>query len=182
MNTTADELTKTADGLFKARSTPLEKLNNAIMAGFLNHYEDSDVKRTHLFGGRYENIYLNENHIPELKILGQEACRFANDILGSTDINAGYWFNYMPPGATTTAHSHDDYDELLSAVYYVVVPENSGDLIIHNKNEIVRIRPEKGVFVFFKPDVVHEVTENLSQQSRLSIGINFGIKKDMESI
>ena len=83
----------------------------------------------------------------------------------------------MPPGAITTKHSHDDDDELLSCVYYVAVPDNSGDLIIHTDNENLRINPEEGMFVFFKPDVMHEVTENLSSESRLSIAINFGKKR-----
>lgn len=151
------------------------------MAGFLSHHEDSDVKRTHLFNGRYENIYLKENHVPELKMVMEEACRHAKSLLGTAEVKTGYWFNRMPPGAITTVHSHDDDDELLSGVYYVAVPENSGDLIIHKDDEDVRIQPEEGMFVFFKPNVVHEVTENLSQYERLSIGINFGEKRPDDS-
>jgi hypothetical protein len=33
-----------------------------------------------------------------------------------------------------------------------------------------------GQFVFFAPDVLHEVTENRSTRPRLSIGMNFGIR------
>lgn len=150
------------------------------MLGFLSHRDNNDVKRTHLFNGRYENIYLNETHIPELTTVLKEARRCANDILGTSNVNAGYWFNYMPTGSTTLPHSHDDDDELLSAVYYVTVPENSGHLIIHTDNEVVKIKPKEGMFVFFKPDVMHEVTENLSQHERLSIGINFGIRTSVE--
>ena len=85
----------------------------------------------------------------------------------------------MPPGSTTTLHTHDDADELMSAVYYVNVPENSGRLVIHEKKDGVgsrkiEITPEAGDFIFFKPDVAHEVTRNNSAQSRLSIAFNFG--------
>lgn len=156
-------------------------LNETITAGFLKHHQGEDVKRTHLFNGRYENIYMNETHIPELNHLRKEACHLANNILGTDSLSAGYWFNYMPAGSITLPHRHDDDDELLSAVYYVKAPEQSGDLIIHTEKEAVRINPEEGMFVFFRPDVVHEVTENLSQQARLSIGINFGIKVPDES-
>jgi hypothetical protein len=31
--------------------------------------------------------------------------------------------------------------------------------------------------VFFPPDVIHEVTENRSLETRLSVGMNFGIRK-----
>jgi ectoine hydroxylase-related dioxygenase (phytanoyl-CoA dioxygenase family) len=70
-------------------------------------------------------------------------------------------------------------DELLSAVYYVEVPEDSGNLVIYEKipgedPRKIEIAPAAGEFVFFKPDVAHEVTRNNSSQSRLSIGLNFG--------
>jgi hypothetical protein len=162
--------------IFRVHSATLSELNTAIKSGFLNHQQDADVKRTHLFNGRYENIYLTSEHVPELTLLLDEACAFASKILNTDKLQAGCWFNSMPPGSITTAHSHDDYDELLSAAYYVTVPRNSGNLVIHEGSKKIEIEPEEGMFVFFKPDVVHEVTENLSQEDRLSIGINFGKK------
>ena len=149
-------------------------LNQQLLAGFLQHQQDADIKRSHLFNGRYENIYLKSAHIPQLQKLLDEACKHASRILGIDDLQAGCWFNYMPPGAVTTVHSHDDDDELLSAAYYVSVPENSGNLIIHTGNKQQVITPQEGMFVFFMPDVVHEVSENMSTHDRLSIGINFG--------
>jgi hypothetical protein len=174
MNASIEQIKNSKYGTFKVRSALLKNLNEILLSGFLNHHEDSDVKRTHLFNGRYENIYITGKQIPELDTLLNEACTYAGKILDMNDLQAGCWFNNMPPGAITTAHSHDDYDELLSAVYYVAVPEQSGDLLIHEENETIRIQPEEGMFVFFKPNVVHEVTENLSPNNRLSIGINFG--------
>ena len=108
--------------------------NAEIKKGFLNQQNKDDVRKTHLFEDRYENIYLNEQHIPELKFIIDEAIEQAENILDRKNIRAGYWFNYMPPGATTTLHTHDDDDELLSAVYYVYVPENSGNLIIYENS------------------------------------------------
>jgi len=177
LNNHPEQIKNCEADIFKVYSTAPNTLNTALETGFLNHFEDARVKRTHLFNGRYENIYITNKHIPELDTLLQEACVYASKLLNIDGLQAGCWFNNMPPGAITTAHSHDDDDELLSAVYYVVVPENSGDLIIHTGDENLRINPEVGMFVFFKPDVVHEVTENLSSESRLSIGINFGLKQ-----
>ena len=151
-----------------------EMLNPALLRGFLDYWQDGDIKRTHLFNGRYENIYLTARQIPLLRDLLDEACRLASRILGIDDLQAGCWFNYMPPGAVTTRHSHDDDDELLSAVYYVSVPANSGDLIIHDKHRQHRISPQPGMFVFFAPDVAHEVSKNMSTADRLSIALNFG--------
>jgi hypothetical protein len=158
----------------KYRLDNAEKINQEILTRFLSHYQDSEVKRTHLFNNRYENIYLTEKQVPQLTAILEQARQHAAAISGHGSLRAGGWFNYMPPGAVTTAHSHDDDDEILSGVYYVSVPENSGNLVLHQKNEHVIITPEAGMFVFFSPDAVHEVSENLSTEARLSIGINFG--------
>ena len=157
-----------------AYSGNADALNKALLDGFLRHQHDEDIQRTHLFNGRYENIYLTSDQIPQIRELLDEACDHARQILDVEDLQAGCWFNYMPPGAVTTVHSHDDDDELLSAAYYVSVPENSGRLIIHDGDARHAITPREGMYVFFAPDVVHEVSENLSTHDRLSIGINFG--------
>ena len=155
------------------------RLNETIMEAFLNNYQRDDIRKTHLFGGRYENIYLDEQHIPAMGPLIAEATHHAEEILQLKNLSAGFWFNFMPPGSMTTLHTHDDDDELLSAVYYVAVTENSGNLIIYEKSNTpaprkIEITPVAGEFIFFKPDVAHEVSRNNSPQSRLSIGFNFG--------
>jgi hypothetical protein len=165
------------DNVHSVFSGQANALNPALLQGFSDHQQDADVRRSHLFNGRYENIYLTAEHIPQIKDLLDEACEHASRILGINDLQAGCWFNYMPPGAVTTVHSHDDDDELLSAVYYVSVADNSGKLIIHTDGNRHCITPREGMFVFFMPDVVHEVSENMSAQDRLSIGINFGKRK-----
>ena len=158
------------------------EINNRIRQEFLMRSKEKNIKRTHYFNGRYENIYLNEQHIPQLKSLMQQANKFASAILdidNTNKIKQGYWFNAMPPESTTTLHTHDDDDELLSCVYYVHVPKNSGDLIIHPDHNMqrktkIKLQPQAGEFIFFKPDIPHEVSKNISTEHRLSIGINFG--------
>lgn len=165
--------------VYKNRLTSSLALNKALLAAFLKRQDDPDIRKTHLFEGRYENIYLNEAHIPELSAVIETAVQSADIILHTQNLRAGYWFNYMPPGSTTTLHTHDDDDELLSAVYYVHVPKNSGNLVIYDEadnalQKKIEITPKAGEFIFFKPDVRHEVTRNNSNEQRLSIGINFG--------
>ena len=162
----------------KITSKTSSHTNAEILKEFLVQQNKNDVRKTHLFEGRYENIYLNEQHIPALKFIINEAIDLAEIILHKKNIRAGYWFNYMPPGATTTLHTHDDDDELLSAVYYVYVPENSGNLILYDDlksghGEKIEIPSRTGDFIFFKPDIRHEVSKNNSTEHRLSIGINF---------
>ncbi|MBE9568195.1 MAG: 2OG-Fe(II) oxygenase [Proteobacteria bacterium] len=172
-----------ADKIWRARaSEAVIQSNPVITQAFLECQRSPDVRKTHLFEGRYENIYLNEQHIPQLTTLMKEAVAQAEDILSSKNLNTGnlsvgYWFNYMPPGSTTTSHTHDDDDELLSGVYYLYVPEDSGNLIINLKDEDIEITPQAGDFIFFDADARHEVSRNNSELHRLSIGMNFGIRR-----
>ena len=151
-------------------------VNNKILENF-EALSDNDFKeKTHLFNGRYENIYLDVNKIPELNVIVNAAKNHAANILKieKEELALGFWLNSMHSGDVTTAHTHDDDDELLSCVYYIRVPENSGDLIITENNKKTVIKAEEGVFVFFSPSTLHEVSENKSTQARLSIAFNFG--------
>ena len=107
-----------------------------------------------------------------LNVLKQQA----GQLLGISEdkLKAGFWFNAMDAGHRTTLHHHDENDELLSAVYYIRVPENSGDLILHEGDEQVSIQPQEGKLVMFAPDLLHEVTAHLGSGLRLSVAMNVG--------
>ena len=94
--------------------------------------------------------------------------------MDTNDLKIGYWFNLMQPGHITTLHRHDDFDELISGVIYLRVPENSGDLILEAGKKSVTLTPETGNYIFFDPATPHRVTQNLSEHYRLSIGMNIG--------
>jgi len=153
-------------------------INDAVWSQYQDVRDDPDLRRTHHFEGRYENIYVEEERIPALKQVLQAARQGAARFLHQKEISlsVGFWINDMRPGHVTVPHSHDEDDELVSAVYYVRVPENSGDLVLTRGVISTRITARQGMFVFFAPDVMHEVTENKSGETRLSIGMNFGIK------
>ena len=82
----------------------------------------------------------------------------------------------MYPGQQTTSHCHDDDTEMLSWVYYIKVPRNSGNLILEPRNaEKSIISPKEGECIFFDPALLHKVSTNLSQEARLSVAGNFGV-------
>lgn len=141
-----------------------------------------NLKKTHLFNGRYENIYLKNVTFEPLTNVLTDAKNQAAILLSTTinELSMDFWFNDMPPSHITDWHRHDVMDERLSGVFYIHVPNNSGDLLLKNKKEIVRIKPKDNDFVFFEPDVNHYVEENKSSTSRLSIGMNFGFLNDKE--
>lgn len=152
------------------------EINRQIMDGYRQLREQDFSCRSHFFGGRYENLYLEREHIPAIGQVLEQAQTYAATLLQRAErtLRCGFWLNDMGPGEATTEHNHDDDDELLSGVYYVQVPDNSGELVIVDSHIRSLVTPQAGMFVFFAPTVVHSVSANRSGERRLSIGINFG--------
>ncbi len=153
-----------------------ESINTQLIEGLNAFIDEECTRKSHHFFGRYENIYIDKEKIPALSIILQTVISTAAEILDydAKKLKAGLWFNVMNPGDKTTLHRHDDDDELLSAVYYVQVAENSGTLQLKKNPVDIQVTPKAGMFVFFPPELPHEVSENLSQTCRISLGINIG--------
>ena len=151
-----------------------DMVNQALNAGFRRENDATDVKRTHMFNGRFENIYIARDRLPELQPVRDFVVTAAQHILGQSALRHGCWFNEMHAGHSTTLHSHEEEDELLSAVYYVTAPPDSGCLILHDDDARITIEPRAGLLVLFPPDLPHEVSRNNSDQTRLSVAFNFG--------
>jgi hypothetical protein len=153
-----------------------DKLNACLYARFMELSGTDRIRQTHHFAGRFENTYIEETDIPDIATVLNVVKQQAGQLLGTEadTLRAGFWFNAMEAGQRTTLHHHDENDELLSAVYYIRVPENSGDLILHDDDRRVCIQPQEGKLVMFAPHVLHEVTANLGSGLRLSVGMNIG--------
>ncbi|HEB97899.1 MAG TPA: hypothetical protein ENJ05_00145 [Thiotrichales bacterium] len=162
--------------IFALELEDADSLNRRLLADFDTHAGDPDICRSHYFGGRCENVYIPPSKVPAIRRVLDAAVAAAAAILGTApeSLRAGFWFNEMGPGHTTTLHTHDDDDELLSAAYYVRVPPASGDFIAHNGSGRVQIAPRPGQMLLFRPDMPHEVAVNQSGERRLSVGINVG--------
>lgn len=155
-------------------------INRQIMEGYLHLREQDLLKRSHFFGGRYENLYLHRECIPAIgQVLEQAEC-YARNLLEkpAQQLRSGFWINDMGPSEVTSEHDHDDYDEMLSGVYYVQVPQDSGELVIVDQHSRTLLAPQAGMFVFFAPSVLHSVSINRSGERRISIGMNFGPQPD----
>lgn len=83
-------LTSISKNIWQTQSRLSVQSNHLIFKQFEDNWQDENVLRTHLFDGRYENIYLNEQHIPELSPLIEEATQLAAEILKVKNLRAGY--------------------------------------------------------------------------------------------
>jgi len=153
-----------------------EALNAVMRARIALLGEHAIVRRNHYLGGRYENVYVPLDSIPELRVILGLATAYAAHILNRPKKNLalGWWLNIMQPGERTFPHTHDDADELLSGAYYIDVPPGSGRLLLARDTRHAEVEARAGMFVFFPPDVLHQVTRNRSDRARISVGFNLG--------
>lgn len=156
------------------------EINRQIMDDYQQLREQDLLRRSHFFGGRYENLYLQRERIPAIGGMLEQADCFARRLLDKPEqqLRSGFWINDMGPNEVTTEHDHDDYDEMLSGVYYVQVPQDSGELVIVDQYSRTLVTPQAGMFVFFAPSVLHSVSVNRSGERRISVGMNFGPQPD----
>lgn len=166
----------TSHRLYLGRIAEAAILNRQILDAYRLLGERDFTRRTHHVGGRYENLYLERERIPALAQVLDQATAFAAKILAlpATALRCGFWLNDMAPGQATSRHTHAELDELLSGVYYVEAPPDSGELVVFDRRMRTLVQPEPGMLVFFRPEVPHEVSRNRSDGHRLSVGMNFG--------
>lgn len=149
-------------------------INTALISAYQREKGAEDLRRTHHFGGRFENVYIPAERLAEFGPVNDFVRHNAMQILGRHSLRQGFWFNEMHPGHRTSLHSHEELDELLSAVYYIQCPPDSGKLLLHDDDALITITPRPGMLVLFPPDLPHEVEENQAQTFRLSVAFNFG--------
>lgn len=159
----------------------LADVRESVVAQYQMLRDAPETVKTHLFGGRYENIYIARERIVGLDVILDIATAAAASIASvAAPLSVGFWFNEMQAGHETTLHTHDDDDEILSGVFYLTVPENAGDLLLGEVGEQIAVAPVENAFVFFSPKLPHAVGKNCSDEMRLSIGMNFGVRRDQD--
>lgn len=100
------------------------------------------------------------------------------------------WVNINPPGTYNSMHTHNG--GVMTGIYYVKVPENSGELqmitpnpafdfimkdsYIESSNQFnasnIIVKPQEGKLYLFPCWVAHQVKMNVSDQNRISIAFD----------
>ena len=149
--------------------------------------------------GNYSNAGGYQGHYFDYKLLNDSIRdnipRYKDPDLGDLYINS--WVNINSKGCYNTRHSHAEAANLLSGVYYVTVPENSGAIrfydprpsVIHSfadsryymPPQIYPIQPKENMLLLFPCWLEHEVGVNDSDEDRISISFNLMRVKDIEN-
>ncbi len=114
------------------------------------------------------------------------------------DVYISTWVNINNRGAYNRRHTHADGINLLSGVYYVTVPENSGNIVFHDPRPIrlqsfadmryygqdklhnYKIKAEEDKLLLFPCWLEHEVEPNNTDEDRISISFNLIRKVDVD--
>lgn len=162
--------------------------NSKLKANILRNYEEGKFMEDDPESIRNEDIRLD--FFPEVKNLMNTIMNKFYEQYGeklkpvpSADINEVVWAVVHEHNESTNWHDHATHTNYesgakVSAVYYVDVPENSGDIVFKcDENPFVsRMYTEKaetGKFILFDSTLPHCVTKNLSNQRRIIISMNF---------
>ena len=142
---------------------------------------------THYINNRWENIYLSPEDIPSVLPLLSFAISKAlelfcnilkphqtliipHELLGY-DKNE-FWFNATKTGESTGMHNHIE-KAIVSGVFYLQVPDNSGNLCFKSgKNNELEVETKTGQIIFFPSELDHYVHENKSDKMRISLAFN----------
>ena len=99
------------------------------------------------------------------------------------------WININPKYSYNQPHTHPGC--VLSGVYYIKIPDQSGDIVFINPYETIieatknmnsgvsvsdsmyRITPQEDQILIFPPWAHHLVEQNLSDDDRISVSFNF---------
>jgi len=125
--------------------------------------------------------FLHDRIMGEFNRLNDEHLKYENKFVINTS-----WYTHSKPGQYASFHNHSNC--MFSGVFYVKVPENSGDIEFdsHSGNTFqprssepnifnsrsIKIKPSKGKLLFFDSNIYHEIKRNESDQVRVSIAFN----------
>ena len=99
-----------------------------------------------------------------------------------------FWFNVNNFGSFNRPHQHGN--SVISGVYYVSIPKNSGNIVFMNQSldsfyqsikqynkynsTIWTVKPENNLCLLFPSYLMHYVEPNLNKKERISISFNYG--------
>ena len=177
-------------------------VNNAEIEKFCFELAEKDPGRKVSNEGGYQSNIFDMGKVDVLKNLHREISVRVNDLHNFMGFKLSLiknvdqcWVNINPPGTYNSMHTHNG--GIFTGIYYVKVPENSGNLQminpiapfdfvmnqefidVHNQfnNSTVIVRPRERHLYVFPCWIPHQVQMNLSNEPRISIAFDIEVKK-----
>lgn len=160
-----------------------------------------NYKRTDSNNGDITKDYYILNKLPNLKNEIQNHCNIFLEKYLKVKKNTEFYITnswMLKHNPNDFAQNHYHTNSLLSGVYYLDVPENSGDFVFLRNEQLTHIFPpafniefdedtsvncqnykiktEAGKIIIFPSQMYHGVLENLSDKCRYSLAFNFYAK------
>jgi uncharacterized protein (TIGR02466 family) len=187
--------------IWRFEFSDFEPVNNAIRTELARlDWQQLDRENRERFGSLHsfrEDRFVSLEDLPSIRVVLEYFMSACNEIarerkwdLGESQLSLGnFWVHATPPGGLTQSHTHKP--AVLSGVYYLDKPENSGDLVFVDLNQFhdyeprslpgeidpiatpqVIMKAEEGTMLVFPSWLPHKVPENMSNRERVSISFN----------
>ena len=164
--------------LYKEYSFDLSKLLINIIK--------KEKKQVSNIGGDQFSVFVNYKNF--LNVLEEEANKLAKIIGCEKVFLDNIWLNVNRNKDYNMLHDHPN--SVVSGIFYVKVPENSGELIFSNENlirfyplkikeynkynsQIWKFEPKENTLYLFPSWIKHMVSSNFTNEERISLAFNF---------
>ena len=191
--------------VFKFTIEDFENLNKNLISEIYNlkNKDEKGIHRSNKEGGWHSQLFhthkdkFPEDEYPNLGKLRKLISDYFNREISTIDKDIeidNMWVNINKKDSYNSIHDHQN--SFYSGVYYVRVPENSGNIYFYNpeiwftdaidnpelflnkkyETEKIEYNSKEGDLYFFVCNLPHGVDKNLSNNDRISISfnINFG--------
>lgn len=111
--------------------------------------------------------YFDTKDLPWIEKFLKDCCLTAN----ITNTPTAFWFNINPRHAHHRWHSHGGASTI--AVFYIQIPNDSGNIEFKHDNKTVSITPYEGLLLIAPAGIEHRVLPNNSNDDRISMAFNF---------
>lgn len=187
--------------IWRFEFSDFEPVNDAIRTELARlDWRKLDQENRESFGSLHsfrEDRFVSLEELPSARVVLEYFMTACNEIarerkwdLTEAQLTLGnFWVHATGPGEVTQSHTHKP--AVLSGVYYVDKPENSGDLVFVDVNQFhdyeprslpgevdpittpqIVVKAQEGTMIVFPSWLPHKVPTNKSDRYRVSISFN----------
>tara|TARA_B100000945_G_scaffold57950_1_gene43004 strand:+ start:213 stop:797 length:585 start_codon:yes stop_codon:yes gene_type:complete len=114
----------------------------------------------------YQRIFSDDREIDEVITRKESYC------LMQTDERTGIGWHDHNPSYGASMNKVNPSLPLISAVYYLSLPEGSGGIKFKNDTEEIKVMPSEGDLIFFPHTMLHKPARCSCKENRISFNIN----------